>query len=152
MGFYCIFFWNFCLGRSLGSLKLDVLQRKRNDCLTGLKSHAWQSSYSCLIVRLKCSALLDDRLKNRKTIKIKLFLYIYSGFFLLNNSRSNMHFNQKASELFCWVRETRTNLVFFSMHLSVYIQKVRYTVVLAKAKLFLDYLGKLPLDKSHAFE
>lgn len=63
-----------------------------------------------------------------------------------------MHFNQETSELFCWVREKRTNLVFFSMHLSVYIPKVHYTVVLAKAKLFLDYLGKLPFDKSHAFE
>lgn len=65
-----------------------------------------------------------------------------------------MHFNKKKkiSELFCWVRENSTNLVFFSMHLSAYMKKVHYTVVLAKAKLFLDYLGKLPLDKSHVFE
>lgn len=57
-----------------------------------------------------------------------------------------MHFNQKASELFCWVRENRTNLVCFSMYLSVCVQKVHYTAVLAKAKLFLDYPGKLPLN------
>lgn len=83
MGFYCIFFWNFCLGRRLGSLKLYVFQQRRNDCLTGLKSHAWQSSFSCLIVRLKCSALLDNRMKNWKTTKIKHFIYTQFFFYLI---------------------------------------------------------------------
>lgn len=92
---------------------------------------------------------MDDRLKNRRTIKINLFL-IYTLFFfsLLNNPRLNMYFNQKPSELSCSVRETRTNLMFFSMPLSVYILKVHCIAVWAKAKLFLDYLGILSLDKS----
>lgn len=59
-----------------------------------------------------------------------------------------MYFNHEPSELFCSIRKNRTNLMFFSMRLSVYILKVRYIAVGAKAKLFLDYLGILSLDKS----